>query len=581
MRWYSCTPSKILKIALCSTILGMALYASPDAPYLVESKVQGDLDSALSRLIPREQFLVLVTTEINNKVERKLIEGETIANPRQGNKPEVVPMPGFLPEADLEPEDHSQQTRQLYRVVETPVLVSVRVHVSFDLALPADTLARGKQIVQNYLRSTHPSRAMLTFDQIPMIQPKTDKDKNKDEAKPSPIQKQDPDEPWWAQYIPVGIIAVLALLALAFTRGRGGSAAAESSRRSSRDSSVGPEDRHNPYAYPFSSRSSEQSERRSRERSSEPKKSVDQTESEHALVRKRVLERFLSRPEAFRIYFNRLTEQGRAELCSALKGPALENLLLGLGLARPKGDDFIPPDLGEYLEKQEKDFAEYVQAKDWQDRQFFGFLHEMTDRQLQTLATQGSVLQTAAMLRFMKPQQSARMLEGLPADRRRDVIAKARELSRAPFSELEVIEREIRAVAVRLPNQGFSAAKGDIDFWGSILTETQDQESILQDLEHTNPGISPDLKRYKFKLEDAASLPDSLLEKILSDADNEELGLALVTCPEPVIDVILDAISPRRRDFVLNQLESFRQAPNELAVQARQTLTKRFREVLA
>jgi hypothetical protein len=86
---------------------------------------------------------------------------------------------------------------------------------------------------------------------------------------------------------------------------------------------------------------------------------------------------------------------------------------------------------------------------------------------------------------------------------------------------------------------------------------------MLQVIEQTQPDIYPALKKYKFKLEDASTLPENLLAKIFADADNDELGRALASCTDEVAEVLLDAVSPARRELLKHQVASCKSAPKE------------------
>ncbi|MBI1859568.1 MAG: hypothetical protein HYR96_01450, partial [Deltaproteobacteria bacterium] len=85
---------------------------------------------------------------------------------------------------------------------------------------------------------------------------------------------------------------------------------------------------------------------------------------------------------------------------------------------------------------------------------------------------------------------------------------------------------------------------------------------------------------FKFKLEDVSTLPDSLLQTILAEADNDELAMALSTCPDDVCEVILDAISPRRQEMLRQTIQASKTAPKEQTKAARVNLTKKFREAM-
>ena len=114
-----------------------------------------------------------------------------------------------------------------------------------------------------------------------------------------------------------------------------------------------------------------------------------------------------------------------------------------------------------------------------------------------------------------------------------------------------------------------------------MLDESQDQEGILHDLEATQPGIFPELAKTRFKLDEATNVDPKVLKKVLGDADNEELSLALMSCSQKVQSFFLERMSPRRRALLEEQLAAARSASKDQIVEARLKLTKRFREALA
>jgi flagellar motor switch protein FliG len=113
------------------------------------------------------------------------------------------------------------------------------------------------------------------------------------------------------------------------------------------------------------------------------------------------------------------------------------------------------------------------------------------------------------------------------------------------------------------------------------VSESQHQDELLDVLERTQPDISMDLKKFKFSLEDVATLPDGILGRVLGAIDNESLGMALAGCSEDVAEVILDAVSEKRKAMLAGQLPLYRGAPKEKLHAAKQDLTRRIREVLA
>lgn len=553
-------------------LLGVAGTATAEAdPYLVQGQVHSDLDSMLSRLIPVTHYFVQVTSDVILKQERQIIEGETVTLTESRPKESPRIMPGFLPELDPEPPKPPAQSRQVYRMVEKPMLRLLRVSVTFDEEVEPAVMNRARTLIQNYLRTAHPSTSSVQFNVLPLLKPK--KEEKVEEKKPElpvePPKKEDP----LAEYYPYLAAALAFLLLLSMFR----RPQARPRRAAPREPAHQPQ---NPY-WGMDGRGGMMDPRQlfRRFQGEEGESSKKETPPPKD-TRKNLLHRFMSRSNAFRAYYRGLGEEAKEELYSILKGPAYNNFLQGTGIKPPSGDIPEPPEPQEILEKQEKDFEEFVQAKDWQERQFFGYLQDLSNDQLLSLVNHMNPMAVCIMLRFMNPGQSAFVLESMGPTKRRDVLDQVNHINETSFTQIVALEREVRDNVQRMPTHLFGSKNEDIEYWGNVLTEASDQEGILEDIEKTNPGIYPNLKRYKFKLEDAVSLPESLLQKILADSDNDELSLALATCPSDLVDVFLDAISSRRREAIEFQLAASKTAAAQVKKEARQKLTKRFREAM-
>jgi flagellar motor switch protein FliG len=556
-------------------ILSFSLFAAGD-PYASEAKIQSDLENALARLIPREQFLVQVTAEIGIRTERKIVEGETvIANP----DPEpirVAPLPGFVPEVEPREAKKPLQNRQMYRMVDVPYLAMVQVKVDFDDSLPVPTIARGKNIVQSYLKTT--SRSAVTYGSYPMLQPPKPVAEREEEPKRKPAsiepelpKEPSPEEKAWNQARWAMLFLLVLTFFLQFRKNAPTIFSAPSPAAPGVPSfggfggGLG--------GFPGFGKSQHRNEGKAPKKSSGAKGA--------SLVRRRLLEKCIGRSEAFRFYYQRLTDEDKNDLYGGLKGPGYEKLLEGLGIPRPAVASMESSDLEEKILILEKNFEEFSQAKEWRDKQFFGFLETLSDEQLITLVNHEVALNVCIMLRFMKPHQSAFILDALSPVKRREVLALVHRVKDMHFSDLLGIERDVRANVMKMPSHLYGSKKEDIDFWGNVLSESHDQDTLLADMEKTNPEIFANIAKFKFRLEDAASLPDNLLNRVLSDVDNDELALALAGVESGIAEVFLDSVPTNRRNVLEPQLVSYRRAPKEQVMAAKLKLTRKIREVMS
>ncbi len=575
-------------LIIISAWLPSYAYATLD-PFAVESKVQTDLDNLLGHMMPREQFLVQVNAQVETENHRELIEGETLDEQLVESKHQdpIPVMPGFEPEVERkESPQLPRHERQVFRNVETPVLRMVIAQIGLDESLAPGLVTRAKMLTQNYMGTNFPRRSVVSFSQMPMLKPVKEVEKPLPPPKEE-VKKPEPPPPptveevlWrfarWAGLILLMLVVfLLALLLVVGTRREKNYQAPSSSPRAKRRRSASGHEQAIPKIL--------EAARTLGYRTASASKNDEALDekAEVAFRRKRLLERFLTRSGAFSQYWAKLSAEVQNELYSVLSGPAFDNFLDGLQIARPVGSDIPAVEPDEILAKHEKSFDEFAETADWQDRQFFGFLQSLNNEQLLALANQENPVAVCLMLRFMKARQSAMVLDTLEPGKRQEILAQVPSVQQINFSQIAEIERDVRTSVQRMPQRFYGSPSEDVDFWGTVLSESTHQEELIRDLETTNPNISPTLRKYKFKLEDVASFPDNLLRKILSDVDNEELAMALATCSQDTVDVILDALSPRRKSFLISQLRSAKGASEEATQSARVSLTRRIREAMA
>jgi hypothetical protein len=562
-----------MKLWLPLLLLGHVALGA-ESPYATEARVRSDLESLLGRMIPGEQFFVQVNAEVRVDEQRKIFEGEVTEEVEAGARPAPPePMPGFVPDTeDLVPAPGKHQ-RQVYRTVETPVLTALRVNVGLDRDLGQPTILQAKNYVQNFLFTNYPNQVRLGFMEMTMLKPKKE---TPPAPAPVPEKKEEPEETWEtlaAKYLPWGLVGLLVLVMLLrrspqpapqqHSRRNGGKGWSQAPRAVS--SMFNPAN-FLPQAAPA--------------QNAQAQAAAAQGSIPAGSARGRLLDRIIANTAAFHTYYDKLSDELKADLETILAGPAFESVMDGVPFPRAQSNG-SSSDVEEMALAYEAQFNEFVHAKQAQDKQFFGFLGALSREQLASLASFENDLTVCLMLRFMKPVQCAAILDGLPPQRRRSVLARLDDAQKIPLSEIAATEREIREAVRRLPTHALGPGPSPLDFWSNVLTESTHQAEILAELEVTQPDISAPLKKFKFSLEDAAALPDDLLQRAISEVDNEELALALTTCGKDVAEVVLQALPAGRAALLKEQINSLRSVPKERATRARNNFTKVIREMMA
>ncbi len=557
---------------LITLLLAASTAFAAESPYLVEARVRTDLEGLLSRLIPSDQYLLQVNAEVRVDEQRKVVEGEESQDVEAAAKiTPPDPLPGFVPETPDPVPAADKHLRHTYRSVETPVLTAIRVNIGFDQELPQKVTAQTKNLIQTYLFANYPDVVRLSFLDVAMLKaPKKDKDAPVLPQNPADaVEEEESLADLATKYFPWIALAAIGLYLV--LRRRAPVEAPKPARSQSRPRWSQPPQVAAPMmAAPYAPAPQQAA----------ATAALAPSAPVSGSARTRFLERAVSNANAFRAYYEMLTPELRGEIETVLGGPAFESLMENFHFDRPQPSG-PSGDLEDMAAAYEAQFNEFVNAKLSQDKQFFGFLNQLTREQLASLMTFESDLTVCLMMRFMKPVQCAAVLDGLPAQRRHAVLSRLDEAQQIPLSEIATIERDIREAVRRLPAYAIGPGPSQVDFWSSVLSESTRQAEILRDLEATNPGISPSLQKFKFSLEDAATLPDDFLKKVTSEMDNEELALAISTCSADVAEVVMGSLPERRANLLQGQLNSARSAPRDKAQRARNTFTKRIREAMA
>lgn len=566
-------------ILLIGIVFSLQTWSEPETS-AVEVKVQTDLESALSRMIPSDQFLVQVTAQSTVKSERKIVEGEALIATTESAVPRVPPMPGFAPQVESKSLQMPSQTRQIFRLVERPVLSSVRAHVTFDEELDGALVIRAKQVVQSYLKSNYPKVSFPEFTKVTMLKPQRPNplaSLPKEEVRASQSEKkldelapfQKPESSLSSDFM-TGVYALLGILTLLLLANlwmsRKTMAMASEKTPSLPQASPYPGLPWLGFPHPEAL----------------PKAAKPEVQGAgFSEARMEIIESFLKYPMAFRQYFEKISNSDQQDLAQNLSGPAFLELCDQMRVNLPVSQtDAVGTDLLA-IKKHSQAFQEFCKAKEWESKQFFGFLNELSEQQLVTLFSRENPQRIAVMLRFMKPNQSAHVLEALDHESRVKVIRFANQVQNLPWSEMLNIEKEVRTIVQKVPLSAQTNSKDEVSFWGDVIAESLDQDSIIQDIENTRPEMSSSLMRFKFKLEDAPYLSREVLEKVVLNVDNDKLCLALSTCSAEVAELLLSKINPKRRELISQQLETYAHFSKEEKIQARLELTRKFREAMA
>lgn len=542
----------------------------------IEGKVRADLDSILSKMLEPNQYSVQVSAQVERVNERQMVEGEQITQPPPAQRePVVPPLPGFNPPLSRSPETAPTQMRQVFRTVEHPVLRGLSVSLTLDQGLSSDELDPLQNLVRSYLNNSYPNLVHLSVQRAAMRRPAGTI--NKFFAERSFADA--------LGLIALLVFACLVVAIIVFLRGRrtSGNWPGIGTPRNVSPETDGRSGYLNGDVSPLDHL---ESLRTLRALPSAPERAPERAafagvpaNATYADSRRQLLDEFLRHTTVFRLYFQKLDEAARAEICSALTGPAFDTLVESLKLVR--SELVVQPPSEEQLQFYVKNFSEFQEALRWQEQQFFGFLPHLTEEQLTALLQSQSPVVGALILKFCNAEISATVLERLSEERQTQIVYQFERTREISADELRTIEQSVRASVATLPNFILSSSKQEVDYWSRLLIATSDPQKLLSTIERARPDLYEKLARFRFQLEDLASLPPPLVRQVIEQVENDELARAMSRLPQDLVGHVLTGLPEARRRLLESQIVSYHNVDNTEVRSSVHDLTKKFREVLA
>lgn len=557
-----------MKHSLIFSVL-LALFAA--APAMaetsaeIEQRVRAKIDQLLERVLPEGQYSVQVVAQGERRLERELVEGESVTtNPSRAAA--IPALPGFS--ARPVEAGGGGTTRQTFRMRERFDLESFKVQLLLGDEVSEVAAKRASEALNGFLQLEFPGRFQLTEGRAALRPLRASSSWGLSNALP------------WALLV----AGLLGLGAWALVRGL---------RRPEENPGIHPEVvKWSPQAReekfealpgaggPLAMAPTQPQALPGPDAGAIAFPPLPATE-EFGDRRADLIDAFLANAEIFRAYYQKLDESARTELYAGLRGPAFDSLVENLQLSVPVSvvPSVAPTEgqMGFYLQN----FREFLKSFEWEERQFFGFLHHLEDSQVLQLVRQQNPLVSGIVLNFLGPERAGRVLDGLTSQQRLQALGMLEHCRQLPISELRAIEESMRNASAEMPRLGSFQQNIDLKFWGRLLTRAQNQDQILLDLEQVRPELYPQLARFRFKFEDIPSLPKSVVFRILDQVENAELSQAMVDTDPSLLEFVLGSLHADRRQLIEHQVLVSQGLSPAIAEESRNSLTRKFREVMA
>ncbi len=215
-------------------------------------------------------------------------------------------------------------------------------------------------------------------------------------------------------------------------------------------------------------------------------------------------------------------------------------------------------------------------------RKSFEFLKNLESHQLKLLLGGESLLVLSLVLPHIDKKSAAEYLATLPQEDRLVLIKRMARESRVSQEVVQRVESALQEKIKSLSNLEGIPVDGRAQL-GEILKNLspQDAESLLSELEDTDPELAQSLRNRLFTHERILRILDVDFEVFLRTIEDEDLALVIQALPEESVNKILSNVSERRRQWIRDEIDMRGPAARIEAAAALREFLSKVRKALA
>ncbi|WP_099205317.1 flagellar motor switch protein FliG [Scatolibacter rhodanostii] len=186
----------------------------------------------------------------------------------------------------------------------------------------------------------------------------------------------------------------------------------------------------------------------------------------------------------------------------------------------------------------------------------------------------------AFILSYAKSDQASKIIGELPKDMQMDVIRR--------IATLNSVSPEIIAVVESVLEKRFSSVVtvdmteiGGVNYVADIMNHTDrtTEKFIFDELEKSDKALSEDIRKLMFVFEDIVNLSDMDIQRILRDVESQDLAIAVKGSTEEVKQMLLNNVSTRARETILEDIQYLRNVRLKDVEEAQQRIVNIIRKL--
>lgn len=186
----------------------------------------------------------------------------------------------------------------------------------------------------------------------------------------------------------------------------------------------------------------------------------------------------------------------------------------------------------------------------------FDFVKDLDVAEVYNFIQHESDQTIAFILSYLKPRQSAGIMSLLPPERQSSISIRIALMDKISPDVIEEIERVMQQRFVGSVSNSFTKMEGIeilVDILNSVDRGTEKQ--IFEELSKEDEELVDEIKTRMFVFEDIINLGDREVQRFLADVETEDIATSLKVATDEVKNLILNNVSKRARDVILEEME--------------------------
>ncbi len=163
----------------------------------------------------------------------------------------------------------------------------------------------------------------------------------------------------------------------------------------------------------------------------------------------------------------------------------------------------------------------------------------------------------ALVLAYMSSDAAALVLGGLPEHLQRDVSVRVATMDRTSPDIISTVEASLEKRLSSVLQQGDLSSVGGVQTLVDLLNRSDraTERLIFEGLENHDEALADEVRSRMFVFEDIVTIDDKSVQQVLRQVDSKDLALALKGVREEVRRKILDNVSSRAAENLLEEIE--------------------------